>query len=253
MTKRCFGYIRATQNRDAGGISARRQRAIIEAYYAKHLESEGYQWGLFVDKSDAAGTMLSERPMGGGKLALRLEPGDTVLVWRLDLLFANAFDAIYHLATWLGRGVHLLALDDLLDSGALGDGLAEAARILGAVSELDRATHSEKIKKAMDELRRNGRALNRSKPFGQRRRRQRGQVFLEVDEAERAVMAKIVRLHEEDNLMFIRVAARLHKLGLQRNGRRWSPEMCRKAYHRELELRAAEAADKEPPTGGPDV
>jgi len=254
MKRRVFGYARQTEHQSGGGVSATRQKALVEAFAAKYLQSEDHRWiGFFADRATAGGTPLSERKMGQ-KLCLLLDRGDVLVVYDLALMFSSVFDGTYCMGQWLNRGVRIVSLNGDIDTGALdAEGVGQLARILSDIAGLSRAEHAERIKAGMDKARAEGRALNKAKPLGQKLRRQRGKTYLEPDPEERRIMGMIVSMHDEEGLMFIRVAARLHKLGLRRNGRRWSPQMCQKACRRELELREREAADKEPPTSGLDA
>jgi len=254
MKRRVFGYARQTEHQSGGGVSATRQKALVEAYVAKYLEPKDHRWiGFFADRATAGGTPLSERKMGQ-KLCLLLDRGDVLVVYSLALLFSSVYDGTSLMARWINRDVRIVALDSNIDTdpAALGaEGVGQLSSILDDIANLSRSEHTERIRAGLVHARAEGRALNQVTPYGMKRVRRRGKVYLKPDEAERKLLDLMCELHDGD-MIYSRIAERIFRLGHLRRSRRWSPRMIERGCRARLAQREREAAQPEEPSSPSD-
>ena len=110
----------------------------------KHAdESEWPLAEIFVDRGISASIAWHERPQGR-KLFARLQPGDAVIIARLDHCFRSADAALTTIADFEARGIRLLTLDcgQELTKGAGGRKLITT--ILAAIAEFEREVAIER-------------------------------------------------------------------------------------------------------------
>src|SRR5262249_17946022 len=109
------------------------------------------------------GTPLAKRPEGARLMAL-LQPGDKVIVAKLDRAFRSSVDALTTIQSFKRRGIALWALD-LGDCS--GNGVSELiVTVLAAVAQFERGLIGERIRDAKRQQRRQQRHLGGDRPFG---------------------------------------------------------------------------------------
>lgn len=197
---------------------------------------------------------LRHRP-AGRRLYLDLRNGDHVVFAYLDRAFRSTTDCLHTLRRFKRRGVTVhfanLRIDMNTPTGEL------VITIMAACAQMDSAIKSERIKAALRELRRLGRASNKSPPMGYRHtgRPGDGNRMVVPDLEQRAIMGEIVRVRDTYGWTWEKVAHYIEKWRSIREKRRvlhlgekgyWGGERCSRAYKKELAIRegAKKAADK---------
>lgn len=111
---------------------------------------------IFEDRG-CSGSVMS-RP-GLDRLLHSLQPGHTLVVWRLDRL-GRSLAGLIHLVDELGRrGVDFQSLTEQVDTTSPGGKLI--FHIMAAMAEFERSLISERTKAGMLEARRRGRRIGR--------------------------------------------------------------------------------------------
>jgi hypothetical protein len=144
---------------------------------------------LFVDG-------LSRRVPGGppawNALLRRVRRGDHVVTPSLDRAFTSAVDCSAVLFLWGNLGIELHAVD-------LGGPLhrLDVPAVARAIADLEQAARSEKAAESAAHSRYSGRPVNGCSPYGFAWVRRRGGEWgLTPDEAERALMKRLLAWHE---------------------------------------------------------
>lgn len=135
-----YGYARVSSEGQVEGSSLTTQRARILA------------WGpvehVFTDPAESAATPLGERPEGRRLLA-KLQPGDTVVVTKLDRAWRLARDCLSTVEAWEAQGIRLVILDLGVDTGTpMGKFFLTVA---AAFAELERGLINERIRSGVAE------------------------------------------------------------------------------------------------------
>lgn len=120
---------------------------------------------VFEEAGISAAKPFATRPEGK-KLFEKLKKGDRLLVPKLDRAFRSARDALTVIDDLKKRGV-LLYLLDLGSEPVTGNGIsALVVTILAAVAEFERELIQERVKDVKASMRKGGRYLGGSRPFG---------------------------------------------------------------------------------------
>lgn len=148
---RFFGYGRASTDEQKETLDV--QRAAIEREY-EYRYKQDYQWGgIFLDQGVSGRRQLGRRPEGV-KLLAELEPGDVLVITKLDRGFRNARDFLEMLDYFAEKKVRLRLLDLDLDTGSTVGRLM--ATMLAAVAEFERARTCERVRETNESRRRKG-------------------------------------------------------------------------------------------------
>lgn len=157
-----YGYSRVSSAEQAEGTSLPDQAMRIRGA-AMLMGSELIE--LFTDAGVSGGVRLKDRKQGAALLA-RLQPGDTLIVSKMDRAFRSASDALATIDQFQSAGIALVVVEIGLDP-VTGSGITRlVASILGVVAEFERTLVLERVQA--------GRATKRSKcgytggkrPFG---------------------------------------------------------------------------------------
>ena len=178
-----YGYARVSTVRQSDqGESLELQQRKIRGY--------ALQYGLeiarvFVERGISGSKPLEDRPQG--KILLgALQAGDALVCSKLDRLFRSASDALKTCEQFKERkcSLHLLDLGgDVTANG--GGGIPQMVfTILSAVAQFERERIVERLKETKADLKRQGRFLGGSVPFGYR---VENKLLVEVPEEQRAV------------------------------------------------------------------
>lgn len=89
----------------------------------------------------------------------RLEPGDTLVTWKLDRLGRSLFHLIRLVADLEARGVAFRSLSEAIDTGSASGRLL--FHVMGALAEFERALIGERTKAGLAAARQRGRILGR--------------------------------------------------------------------------------------------
>lgn len=147
MPSKVCGYARvSTARQAASGLSIDAQKAALEAYYhARYADTHAWG-GVYQDPEQSGGKPFMDRP-AGGKLLHRLDPGDILIVTRLDRAFRNTRDALITTDKLTKRKVVLIFLDMQFDTSTpLGQCVLA---MLAAFAELERSFISERVRAAL--------------------------------------------------------------------------------------------------------
>lgn len=111
-----------------------------------------------VYSDDGVSAVAPERPQFRAALAA-LEPGDTLIIWKMDRAFRSLWDALEVLAALEARNVEFQSLTDTIDTTTpMG---RFAYQITNAFAELERAIIVERTKAGMAAARRRGIRIGR--------------------------------------------------------------------------------------------
>jgi len=186
---RLIGYLRvSTAEQAQEGISLDAQEARLRAYV------EAHEFDLAAIESDAgvSGKRMANRAaLQRALAALKAGDADGLIVLKLDRLSRSIKDVIELVERSEHEGWRLVSLAEHLDtSNAVG---RFTVHLLGALAQLEREQIGERTRTALAELRRQGRRISGSPPFGYRF--DDGRVVR--DDAEQRVLRRILALAAE--------------------------------------------------------
>ena len=186
---RLVSYLRvSTAEQAQEGVSLDAQESRLRAY------AEAHDLDLVAVESDAgvSGKRMANRPALQRALSvLKAGDADGLVVLKLDRLSRSIKDVITLVERSEREGWRLVSLAEHLDtSNAVG---RFTVHLLGALAQLEREQISERTKFAMAELRRQGRRISGTAPFGYRFD---GDQVVETP-AEQRVLKRLLALHAE--------------------------------------------------------
>lgn len=101
---------------------------------------------------------LASRP-ALDKAIERLQPGDTLVTWKLDRLGRSLSHLIHVVTSLEGKGVAFRSLSEAIDTGTASGRLL--FHVMGALAEFERSLISERTKAGMAAARARGKVLGR--------------------------------------------------------------------------------------------
>jgi DNA invertase Pin-like site-specific DNA recombinase len=201
----CYGYTRvSTERQHAEGLSLEDQQIRIGEFYTRHLQKDGVVWGAIYQDGGVSGNMPFEERAAGKILYSRLQPGDHVIMTKLDRGFRNLRDFLAVTEKWLKRGIFIHMLD--MGGGMSMDTSTPQGELMytifAAMAQMMRRIIRQNCQDGMDRRKdKYGRGTHRpkigSKNIGSTKR-PKFVPFLE----ERAQMALITHLIEDYKLSF---------------------------------------------------
>lgn len=201
-----MGYARvSTTDQADNGISLEEQQRRIKG---RCIEQGWHLAEICVERGVSGSVPFAERPEGG-RLLKQLQAGDVVVSPKLDRVFRSSLDALQTIQQLKERRVSLWLLD--LGGDVSGNGISEMIlTILAAVAQFERVRIGERIRDARQHMRRQGRHLGGTRPFGYRVEPAGGRSKVLVEEpAEQAAIKEIQKLRARGaTLMAIRDAVR---------------------------------------------
>jgi DNA invertase Pin-like site-specific DNA recombinase len=250
-----YGYARANLDQQTYTVPVQQQE--LQRLWRATVEAEGVQWaGVFSDRATNSAKPLGNRTMGYA-LQLRLRAGDHVAMTKLDRAFRNVQEAAKQIQLWDDAGIVVHVIDLRLNTKTPAGKVVLGT--LAAVAEFGRALrrergravmNTEKIRKKMRTRKERIKCVGRA-ALGFRLIGAPGRRVCVEDPEERAAMALIVTLRDQERLSWQKIALRLLRERLRQrflngNGRSWLPDCCRSAYFAEKELRAQTTAPSLP-------
>lgn len=169
--KRAWGYARvSTGHQFDSGLSLRAQVGQIIEYAKRNdldlgkpvqveiggetIESRSR---IVVESASASENRFSDRPAGGW-LCAKIEPGDVVLLTKIDRGFRQTVDALTQCETWAKRNVGVVFLDMKIDTSTAAGKLS--LTMLAAIAEMESTRRSERLLEARaEQLRQNPASL----------------------------------------------------------------------------------------------
>lgn len=115
-------------------------------------------------RDEGVSAVARERPEFAAALSA-LEPGDTLVIWKMDRAFRSLLDALRVLEELDERGVSFHSLTDAIDTGTPMGRFVYQLR--NAFSELERALIVERTKAGMEAARRRGVRIGRPRKLSQ--------------------------------------------------------------------------------------
>ena len=249
-TPMIFGYRRVSSDRQVkSGIGLDIQEKTLAAYIAflQASHPELVVGEMLVDEAESAYQgkhhKLLDRPEGQ-KLRVLAQAGDHVVFAKLDRAFCRTRDALDTVGYFSDKGVHVHFVDPHIDATT-----KEGEMILTVVAmlaQMESRTRSERMKEIAAHLRAEGRPVAGMAPFGWKVVGTIGHKRYVPDLAARSIMGEIVRLRDERNLPFTRVADLLETGLAAKEHRKYEPEWKRRfkagkvsvLYRREKAIRA---------------
>lgn len=123
-----------------------------EAYQREKLISAGVQGrDIYVDHG-VSGTKTS-RPAWDQVIETGLQPGDTLVVWKLDRMGRNSGHVITTIEALVSRGINVRTLDGIDTTTATGRGMLG---MLAVFAQMERDFNSERTRAALDHKREQG-------------------------------------------------------------------------------------------------
>jgi DNA invertase Pin-like site-specific DNA recombinase len=159
-----YGYARVSTIGQVDGTSLSEQERKLNAV----AEARGEPLArVFVEEAVSGAMPLNERPKGR-ELYAALQPGDTLIVMKLDRLFRNTADALERTADWKRRGIHLISVDLGLEP-ITGNGVGKFVfTLLAAFAEMERERIAERVLEGKRAKRAKGGHIGGTAPFGWR-------------------------------------------------------------------------------------
>ena len=189
-----YGYVRVSTLAQAeDGESLLVQQRQLEGYAIMH----DLKIDEIVVEEGVSGSVPVDQRSQGKLLFAKLQPGDIILVAKLDRLFRSALDALQTVEKLKAIGVKLHLLD--LGGDIAGNGLSKLfLTVAAAFAEAERDRIRERIGQVKSDQRQRGRYLGGIRPFGYRIVKEDDEDGGELveDVAEQSAIAKIRAMRE---------------------------------------------------------
>jgi hypothetical protein len=258
MMPTTYPYLRVSHHDSArSGLSPGAQLDQCRRYYLHVLVPKKVIWfglteipdGLDLTKYDPELELLYDPAVsarhvpllqrkGGARLGRMVRGGDHVIFAHLDRGFRAVLDHAALVTTWtsLGITVHYadLGVDLSTPQGML------VANIMAAVAQGHSDTLSERNKEIAARMKKLNRPCNGQKKLGYKLVNLGNHRQWLPDRPERAIMAEITRLRDEEGWSFEAISDSIEQRICEREGRqfrdsaffkrKWSPSKCRRAY-----------------------
>ena len=162
---RIYGYAQASEYE-----KARSTEEQAEAIRQKADELDGVWAGCGIDR----GRWISEAPYYKRPrfkwLLDKLEPGDCLIVWRLDRIDRNPFRLAKAMRSLVLRQARVYVLDfDRMPLNIHGPGGEVFVKLMSTVADMFRSQRRDAVKRALQERKDCGLAYNRYPPLGRKR------------------------------------------------------------------------------------
>lgn len=226
-TPMCYGYGRHSTNKQS--MTKEAQEAKVLDYCTRILLPQGVGYGgFFYDSARSGGQPMSEREQGR-VLHLVAQPGDHIVVSKMDRAFRSLRDGVTSMEQWHDRGVQFHSLDLQIDTTTV---VGKFFRnILLAVAELERGFVSERGADVREDRKKRGLPYSRGCPIGWRIIGESPHRQFKTDPAERAVCDHLAGLRS-DGWSFADIADWSAKQHLLRSKRRFgTPGQARAAVN----------------------
>lgn len=188
----CYAYGRHSTNKQE--LTQEVQEARTREYWQRTLAPEGVAWGGFrYDKATSARIPMGERPEGRA-VFLAAQPGDFIVVSKMDRAFRSLRDGISSMDQWAARNVTFVTLDLQVDtSSPLGKFFRS---ILLAVAELEREFTRQRTQDVIDSRRKAGQPYCASCPAGWMIVKRGATREYRVDHQERLLISAMESMHQ---------------------------------------------------------
>ncbi len=244
-----FGYARVSDiSQIKQDDSVPFQLGRIEAYYKYALAEKGVDWGgVHHDKvAVSAYTKPFHQRKIGAKLMQIMQDGDHLIIDKIDRLSRRTRD-LYSIMDWMDK--HHISIHVCSFQGGSVDFSSPIGRMmfgfLAILAQFESEQLSERKRTNDAALRKLGRCTTKYPPPGTRYVLKKGsdqkkRRYAIWEANDRAIMAEIVRLRDEEQMGWRDISDTIEKHLAQKNGRvfkksafypkRWKQDRCRNAY-----------------------
>jgi DNA invertase Pin-like site-specific DNA recombinase len=187
-----YGYGRHSTNKQE--LTREVQEFRTHEYWERNLKPKGIAWGgFYYDAATSARIPFGERAQGRSLCAI-VQPGDHVVVSKLDRPFRSLRDGIVSMDMFSARNVAFHSLDLLIDTSTP---LGRFFRtVLLAVAELEREFVSERVKETIALRKREGKPHGQGCPIGWKILGQKPNRYYRVDMQERALVDAMAQMRK---------------------------------------------------------
>ena len=251
-----YGYVRCSHIIQVDKESIPQQKESIEKYYERHLK-DTHSWGGHVEDAavSAFHSYLQERP-GGKALLAKCLPGDMIVFDKIDRVWRRSADFALSLEFFQNQSISWRIVDFLgttMDCDSPMFNLMLTMWV--ALGQFESEILSGRIKRALEDRRRQGRCFGSKPPMGCKFTKVDGVKVIEWDKDIRTIMGEIVRLRQTTELTWDQISWEIERRLAKAHNRPfpekftefykrvWYTDRCRRFYRRELEYRQAAESD----------
>lgn len=197
-----YGYTRVSTTEQAKGGSLDEQQRCVEGIALLR----NTQVATVFSDAGASGIKPLEQRSSGQALLKTLEPGDVVVVSKLDRFARSASDALRHAEAFKAKEIDLIIADIGIDP-VTSNGVSKLFfTILAGVAEFERTRLRERQTEGQRNKRKRGGHLGGTAPFGYRvKGKGRSAMLIEIPEQQRAI--DTMRALRRDGLALRAIAA----------------------------------------------
>jgi DNA invertase Pin-like site-specific DNA recombinase len=229
-----YGYGRASTERQVDTLKVQAEK--ITRYFEYSLNPKGYGFGkIFSDPATSGKTNIRQRPEGS-LLNLALEPGDAVIIAKLDRGFRNARDGLETLEKWLERGVVVHILDINVDTSTPFGKMVFT--MFAAFAEWERSRIRDRLMESIAYRRARGRPLCQNAPYPFVVRGARNNKHFAYAHWKRRMGRYVVKMREQghtfEDIYWSLIVQKIRRP----NGKEWSLGTLKNYFKEELQLRA---------------
>lgn len=188
----CYAYGRHSTNKQE--LSREVQEHRTKEYWERNLKPRGVAWGgFYYDPATSAKVPFTERP-SGRIVHLVAQPGDHIVVTKLDRPFRSLRDGVVAMEQWEARGVFFHSLDLQVDTTTP---IGKFFRtVLLAVAELEREFARERTRETVELRQKQGVPYSRGCPVGWQIVGEAPYRKYKVDDHERALVDEMQRMRD---------------------------------------------------------
>lgn len=220
--RQAIGYVRvSTTGQAVEGLSLAAQRDAI----ARHAAAAGLELVALHADEGISGKRADTRPGLQAAVSEACDRGAVLVVYSLSRLARSTRDTLAIAEQIERAGADLVSISEKIDtSGACG---RMVFRMLAVLAEFERDTISERTRTVLHHRRRQGFKTGGAVPFGYKVDRTSGKPRLVADDAEQAVIAGMLELHDAGSSLRA-IAQHLTAQGIRtRTGASWSAKVVR--------------------------
>lgn len=196
-----------------------RCRAFIEDYIAKRFPDHKFVAdNLYIDDGVSGGKPFNRRP-GGGRLALKMKPGDVVVMTSWDRGFRNLLDFLETFQEWRKQGISVITVNMPLDP--TDEMHAIMIKFMALMGDTERALIIKRIRDALDARIQQGRPGAGNAPYGYKMIGKKGEYLVVPSRDERRLGNLIVSIYDNEEISFYGVQERIREMYAKNKNSKW--------------------------------
>lgn len=217
-----WGYGRhSTDDQD---ITERAQQQSVSEY-AKRTFGDDVEFSWSYDAAVSGGKSFSERPEARGIYFLA-QPGDYVVVSKLDRAFRDLEDSIKTVKMFQAKGITFKCVDQDIDfDNPYGKAFSRTQTVF---AELERDVGGARTSVAMQELKAEGKPYGPYVPYGWKKVGSGGHGYFMPDDDERKQISELLKMRMAEHLSYEKLEQRNRRMK-RPNGRFWNRNTIRRA------------------------